>query len=67
MNVQGKNVRAKVNAESGNEPHRWFHLSCYQKDNMGWTAAIDFPVKARSEFTCCFACKRPINELVDVV
>lgn len=58
-----KNVRAgKTEDATLKDEYRWFHIECYQKSNLGYSYPIDFPDRARSDYTTCTVCHQPINE-----
>jgi hypothetical protein len=54
------NVRA-AKQDAFDSDYRWFHLVCYRENDHGWDRPLDFPAKATSDYTCCTACKCPIN------
>jgi len=43
---------------------RWFHLKCWTKNPRTYVFPHDFPKQAKSNYTRCHGCHRPINEEV---
>lgn len=59
ITVKMKNIRAKTSVKATS--HKWFHYACWARDNKGFGFAVDFPYRAKSDFTVCAGCKGPIN------